>query len=80
MAWRTILPSTLMLVLTACPGDPRPKGDSPATFEGTWETAWNPGYTEPEVCVRVPTSLPAAVRQTKYRVTKRLRRDLEDFS
>jgi len=48
----------------------------------TWQCFWMvamEGHTAVEVAERLGMN-PAAVRQAKYRVTKRLRRDLEDFS
>jgi len=48
----------------------------------TWQCFWMvamEGHSAVEVAERLGMN-PAAVRQAKYRVTKRLRRDLEDFS
>jgi len=48
----------------------------------TWQCFWMvamEGHPAVEVAERLGMN-PAAVRQAKYRVTKRLRRDLEDFS
>ena len=48
----------------------------------TWQCFWMvamDGHSAVEVAERLGMN-PAAVRQAKYRVTKRLRRDLEDFS
>ena len=48
----------------------------------TWQCFWMvamEGHSAVEVAERFGMN-PAAVRQAKYRVTKRLRRDLEDFS
>ena len=50
--------------------------------ERTWQCFWSVamlGQSAVEVAERLGMN-PAAVRQAKYRVTKRLRRDLEDFS
>lgn len=48
----------------------------------TWQCFWMvaiEGQSAVDVAQRLSMN-PAAVRQAKYRVTKRLRRDLEDFS